>query len=898
MIRTAQRATLLFMTLLVALFALYFQAAHLESIAAAPERDVLRKLIRLDAEVSRDLLLIRSGLLLNYDSVNTGIASLYAQLTELRALPGSETEADVIKPLAQVIAQSEERIETYKSDIAVMRNSLLYVTLLAERRYMASTSSASAALHSGLAHLDDALLRYLYNPREPEWQSAQEVLRELKARSWPAALRAQVDELIMHGNVVLERAARIDAILRMLRTESISEYARHADQAYLERAQRAAEQARFYWGGILGVATLLAALLAVGALRLRFTTRELRRSRNQLSALFESAPDAILTADAQQRILTINPAAEMLFGYKAHEAIGKPLEVLIPQRFRAAHQGHVHAFVDESVESRRLGAGRCVVGLRKDGTEVTLEAAIAKVHTGGSAVLIAMARDISERQRMETALLASEVRFRATFEQAAMGMALVAPDGRWLRVNKKLCSIVGYRREELLERTFQSITHPDDLQSDLQYVQKMLDGSIANYAMEKRYIRRDGSPVWIHLTAALVRTSGGEPDYFIAVIEDIEARKRTEQERQQLAALVESSSEFIGTATLQGQVLYLNPAGYQLVGLDTNTLIGKRISDFLSPSVLEHAEQTVIPAIFRDGFWSGESELRHMVTGEAIPVQQYAFMIKDPSSGAPMYLANISHDIRERKQAETLIHKLNSELEARVRERTAQLEEANKQLEMFAYSASHDLRTPLRAIDGFSQALVADSGAGLSPVGRNHLERIRSAAQRMGQLIEDLLQFSRVARIEITPGNVSLSQLARAAVAQLAQLEPARQIDTHIAERLTARGDARLLAVVLDNLLNNAWKYTSKTPAAHIEFAAERQDGRTVFYVRDNGVGFDMKYAGKLFGVFQRMHSVDEFPGTGIGLATVANIINRHGGRVWADSAPDQGATFYFVLPE
>ncbi|MBI3775117.1 MAG: PAS domain S-box protein [Gammaproteobacteria bacterium] len=898
MTRAAQRATSVFMALLAALSGLYYQAEHQESIAAAPERQFLRRIIRLDAEISRDLLLIRSGLLLNYDSVNTGIAAMHAQLAALRALPGGAAEEEVIEPLAQVIAQSEEYIETYKSDIAVMRNSLLYVTLLAKRRFMESTSSKSAVLYRWLAPLDNALLRYLYHPSDPEWQSAQAVLRELKTRPWPAARRAQADELIMHGSVVLERAARIDAILRILRTESISEHARRADQAYLERAQRAAEQAHRYWIAIFGVALLLAALLAAGALRLRFTTRELRRSRNQLSALFESAPDAILTADAKQRILTINPAAEALFGYKAHEAVGKPLEVLIPQRFRAVHQEHVHAFASESVESRRLGAGRCVVGLRKDGTEVPLEAAIAKVQAGGPAVLIAMARDIGERQRMETALLASEVRFRATFEQAAVGMALVAPDGRWLRVNNKLCSIVGYRREELLAHTFQSITYPDDLQSDLAQMQQMLDGNIAHYSMEKRYIRRDGSPVWINLTVALVRTSTGEPDYFIAVIEDIDARKRIEQEREQLAALVESSSEFIGTATMQGQGVYLNAAGYKLVGLDASTVTDKNIGDFLPPSALEHAEKTVIPAIFRDGFWSGETELRHVVTGEAIPVQQYAFIIKDPRSGAPMLLANISHDIRERKQAEALIQKLNADLEQRVRERTAQLEEANKQLEMFAYSASHDLRTPLRAIDGFSQALLAECGPAFSPAGHGYLERVRAATQRMGQLIDDLLQFSRLTRVEIASGNVSLSQLAHAALEQLAQLEPARQVDIHIAEHLAARGDPRLLAIVLNNLLSNAWKYTSKIQAARIEFAAGQQDGRTVFYVRDNGVGFDMKYAGKLFGVFQRLHRVEEFPGTGVGLATVANIINRHGGRVWADSAPDQGATFYFTLPQ
>ena len=251
-----------------------------------------------------------------------------------------------------------------------------------------------------------------------------------------------------------------------------------------------------------------------------------------------------------------------------------------------------------------------------------------------------------------------------------------------------------------------------------------------------------------------------------------------------------------------------------------------------------------------------------------------------------------------------------ADLERRVEERTHELQErneslrrnaaellaANTELDAFAYSVSHDLRAPLRSIDGFSQILLEDYSEKLDEAGRESLQRVRAASQRMGTLIDDLLKLARVTRAEIRTEDVDLSGMAREIVGELQRTTPERQVEFAIAPGLKARGDARLLRVALDNLLRNSWKYTAKQPAPRVEFRSADTNGGKTFMVRDNGAGFDMKYADKLFGVFQRLHSAADFEGTGIGLATVRRIINRHGGRIWAEGAVDQGATFYFTL--
>lgn len=288
--------------------------------------------------------------------------------------------------------------------------------------------------------------------------------------------------------------------------------------------------------------------------------------------------------------------------------------------------------------------------------------------------------------------------------------------------------------------------------------------------------------------------------------------------------------------------------------------------------------------------WCASSEEYRHVRLQAVPLLD--------DSGGILEWIGIIDDIHEQVRSNQEIKRLNAKLEQRVEQRTAELQNANKELEAFSYSVSHDLRSPLRSIDGFSQALLEDYQEQLDETGQDYLSRIRGAAQRMGQLIDDLLKLSRISRAEMDCRQLNLSQIAQTIVKELSESDPERQVSSiNIEPDVYAYCDARLIRVALQNLLHNAWKYSSKQKEASIAFGMDTKNGKSCYYVKDNGAGFDMAYAGRLFGAFQRLHDARDFAGTGIGLATVQRVIRRHGGHIWAEAEVDKGATFYFTLP-
>ncbi len=332
-----------------------------------------------------------------------------------------------------------------------------------------------------------------------------------------------------------------------------------------------------------------------------------------------------------------------------------------------------------------------------------------------------------------------------------------------------------------------------------------------------------------------------------------------------------------------------NKAGEQIDGDKRENLIGKSIFE-MRPGV----EKFGLIEVFQKVWETGEQAYHPIALykDERLSGFYENFVYKLPSGE----IVAVFDDVTERKLADDKIRRLNEELEQRVLKRTAQLEATNKELEAFAYSVSHDLRSPLRSIDGFSQALLEDCAGELDSQGQDYLQRVRNAAQRMGQLIDDLLKLSRMTRSEMHQETVDLSDLARIIASELHETQPQRLVEYIITPGLSVNGDPRLLRVVLENLLGNAWKFTSKCAHARIELGTTEIEGESAYFVRDNGAGFDMAYADKLFGAFQRLHTVTEFEGSGIGLATVQRIIHRHGGRVWAEGAVDKGAIFYFTL--
>jgi PAS domain S-box-containing protein len=420
---------------------------------------------------------------------------------------------------------------------------------------------------------------------------------------------------------------------------------------------------------------------------------------------------------------------------------------------------------------------------------------------------------------------------------------------------------------------------------------------------ETKRIRKDGQTIDVSLTLSPIRDYRGEIIGASTIARDISAQKRT-AEALRLAgvynrSLIEASLDPLVTIDPEGTITDVNAATEQVTGYTRSELIGTDFSDYFTD-----------PGKARSGYRQVFSEGRvrnyelsiRRSDRKITPVLYNASVYKD-EAGKVIGVFAAARDITERKLAQEALQKLLADMEVRVKERTKELSEANealqaanKELESFSYSVSHDLRAPLLTIDGFSRMVLKGYADKLDDEGRRKLNVIRGSSQKMGQLIDDLLSFSRLGRKELVNTRFDMEALVRTAWTELTVLNPEQRIQFSVQKLPPAQGDATLIKEVVVNLLSNAIKFTKFRETATVEVGTYPEKERNVYYVKDNGVGFDMQYYYKLFGVFQRLHNTDEFEGTGVGLAIVQRIIGRHGGRVWADGKVGEGATFYFTL--
>jgi len=448
-------------------------------------------------------------------------------------------------------------------------------------------------------------------------------------------------------------------------------------------------------------------------------------------------------------------------------------------------------------------------------------------------------------------------------------LMLVDPNGKIITANKMTCSLLGYTEEELNGKEFSSIAGARGTSAFLE-----LDEIRSR---ELSYRTKRGEDVPVLFSASVVKDREGEVVGIVATALDITERKKMEQDlresEKKYRALVDHALVGIGIHQ-DGKIVYANEALASMFGYTLEKGIGLSIADIIHPD-----ERDFVMARAQ----------RRQAGGSEPETYEIRLLKKDGST----FYALMSNAVIEYNGRLATLMTIADMTDTKARK---ELEQANKELEAFSYSVSHDLRAPLRSMDGFSQALLEDYTDKLDTQGKDYLRRVRAACQRMSQLIDDLLNLSRVTRAEMRYEKVNLSALAKAVVVELQETQPERRVEFVIEEDITAHGDSHLLRVVLENLLNNAWKFTSKHPRARIEFGATQREGKSVYFVRDDGAGFDMAYVGKLFVPFQRLHAETEFSGVGVGLATVQRIIHRHGGSVWAEGEVEKGATFYFTL--
>jgi PAS domain S-box-containing protein len=610
--------------------------------------------------------------------------------------------------------------------------------------------------------------------------------------------------------------------------------------------------------------------------------------------LFELAADAMYILDKNRRIKEINHSAYTQVGYSRDELIGRDIREIMSPEFVAMQDSRFNLMKNRGYLIYESAL------LHKDGSKLPIEVCSRQITWQGESAFFGVVRDISERKQHELQIQKSEEKWRALFDNMINGFALhdvicdeqgKVVDYRFLEVNRSYEQLTGLKGSDLIGRTVLEVlpgTEPYWIEVFGRVAQTGEPTSYENYSKElgRWYQVRAYSP-----------TRG----QFAVIVNEITERilieqslKKSEGDLRQAQAIAQIGS---WTHDMEGRIFWSDEC-YRIFGFSPETYTPSRQELYK----LVHPDDVPAMQAWNELCSSGQDpgplEWRCIRPDGSIRyILGHGTLVMD-DEGKPSHMAGTVQDITERKATEDELLKYREHLEELVKERTVALEISNKELESYSYSIAHDLRAPLRSISGYCQIVLADAGDKLDSIDKKHLQRVIQSAAHMAQLIDDILELSRVVRTDVKFDKVNLNDICWEIVKTLRVSNPDRKLEWRIQSGMVVHGDYRLLYIVMSNLLGNAWKFTQHQSSALIEFGSMDQKGEKVFYVRDNGVGFDMKHADKLFGLFQRLHRPDEFEGTGVGLATVQRIINRHNGWVKIKGETGKGTTVYFSIPE